>query len=297
MANKEQKTRISSSDRKVNASWVNNAVKSLQITGQNTLKSFAPNLYEVTSNVNKTSRDVVTNIRQGKTSVNNITRNIKSNKYVKYGFDFFKNALKQIQTGNLNDPDATTNAYFDKMGFGDLDSMFDDDSGVSFGDDGADNVDVNVSDNSAGMIALSEQVRTQTEMSLKTSQANLDAMIAINATNMMQTQKMTSEIVSGLNAINQNLASLVEYNNSSMSKFIESSIAYYEKMGSKSEEETKYNDSTKVTAEDVLRGNNGNINFSVYKDYVKKSFKEAFKKTEIGQISSVFTDDMIEAFS
>ena len=77
MANKEQKTRISSSDRKVNASWVNNAVKSLQITGQNTLKSFAPNLYEVTSNVNKTSRDVVTNIRQGKTSVNNITRNIK----------------------------------------------------------------------------------------------------------------------------------------------------------------------------------------------------------------------------
>ena len=294
---KEQRTQLSSHDTKVQASWLKNASKSLGVTGLNTLKSFAPNLYEVTTSATKTSRDIVKDLRQGKVSVNTIHRNIKNNKYIKYADKALKTMGKQITTGNFNDPEAVDRAMMNSMGFDDLDSMFDD-SGLSFGDDGADNnvnVDVNVSDNNAGMFALSEQVRTQTEMSIKTSQANLDAMIALNANTMMQTQKMSTEIISGLNAINQNLASIVEYNNSTMSKFITSSIAFYEKMGSKSEEEnSNYNDSSKVTIDDVLRGNHGNINFSVYKDYVKSNFKEALKKTEIGEIASMLTDDMIE---
>ena len=293
---KEQRTKLSSSDKKVEASWLKNAGRSLGVTGLNTLKSFAPNLYEVTTSATKTGRDVVKEIKQGKISVNTIHKNIKNNKYIKYADDAFKTALKQIKTGNLNDPDAADRAMMKNMGFDDLDSMFDD-SGISFGDDGADNnvdVDVNVSDNNAGMFALSEQIRTQTELSLKTNQANLDAMIALNANTMMQNQKTSTEIISGLNAINQNLASLVEYNNSSMSKFIESSMAYYEKMGSKIEDQSNYNDSTKVTAADVLRGNNGNINFSEYKKYVKSSFKKTIKETDIGQLASFITDDFIE---
>lgn len=295
---KNERTRLSSSDTKIRASWVNNATKSLQITGQNVLKSFAPNLYEVTFNATKTSRDIIKDMRQNKYSVNNIHRNLKNNKYIKYAQDGLKNALDQVRTGNFNDPDAADKAMMHSFGFDDLESMIDDDGGISFGDDGAENnvdVDINVSNSNAGMFALSEQLRSQTEVSLQTSQANLDAMIALNANSMMQTQKISTEIVSGLNAINQNLASLVEYNNSSMSKFITSSIAYYEKMGSRAEEEGSYTDSSKVTVNDVLRGNNGNINFTAYKDYVKTNFKKTLKDTEIGQIASmVMNDQFIE---
>ena len=295
---KNERTRLSSSDTKVRASWVNNATKSLQITGQNVLKSFAPNLYEVTTSATKTSRDIIKDIRQNKYSVNNIHRNLKNNKYIKYAQDGLKNALDQVRTGNFNDPDAADKAMMHSFGFDDLESMLDDDGGISFGDDGAENnvdVDINVSNSNAGMFALSEQLRSQTEVSLQTSQANLDAMIALNANSMMQTQKISTEIISGLNAINQNLASLVEYNNSSMSKFITSSIAYYEKMGSRAEEESSYTDSSKVTVNDVLRGNNGNINFTAYKDYVKTNFKKTLKDTEIGQIASmVMNDQFIE---
>ena len=295
---KNERTRLSSSDTKIRASWVNNATKSLQITGQNVLKSFAPNLYEVTTSATKTSRDIIKDIRQNKYSVNNIHRNLKNNKYIKYAQDGLKNALNQVRTGNFNDPDAADKAMMHSFGFDDLESMLDDDGGISFGDDGAENnvdVDINVSNSNAGMFALSEQLRSQTEVSLQTSQANLDAMIALNANSMMQTQKISTEIISGLNAINQNLASLVEYNNSSMSKFITSSIAYYEKMGSRAEEEGSYTDSSKVTVNDVLRGNNGNINFTAYKDYVKTNFKKTLKDTEIGQIASmVMNDQFIE---
>ena len=190
---KNERTRLSSSDTKVRASWVNNATKSLQITGQNVLKSFAPNLYEVTTSATKTSRDIIKDIRQNKYSVNNIHRNLKNNKYIKYAQDGLKNALDQVRTGNFNDPDAADKAMMHSFGFDDLESMLDDDGGISFGDDGAENnvdVDINVSNSNAGMFALSEQLRSQTEVSLQTSQANLDAMIALNANSMMQTQKI-----------------------------------------------------------------------------------------------------------
>lgn len=280
------------------ASWLNNAIKSIGLSAKNVLqKEYAPNLYEAVSSGAKTSKSIITTLRQNAAANNRVQNQLANNKYVKYAQTAYKNALYDLRTGNFNNEGRTNKEFENSFGFDELEDAFGDD--FSFGDDGAD-VDVNiigspVSQDNSAMFALTDQVRKGTEATLKTSQANMNAMIAMNSASMMQIQTLSTQVIGELNSINQNISAMIEFNNTSMNKFIQSSLAFYERMGTRFDSEDSYGKTEKLTADQVMNNRKGGINFSTYKDYIKQNFKSVTSKGTLGMLKGVLdSDEMIQ---
>ena len=301
MAKRNGAARLASSSRTntINTKWLQNAVKSIGASAKNVLKNdFAPNLYSAVSSGAETAKSVVSALRTNTAGTGNVQRQISNNKYVKAANNAYKNALADLKAGNFNNDDRLTDALFGDMGFDDIDSFFDD-GGFTFDDDGAEsNVNVNViganSGNNDAMFAMSTQLQKNAEATLKTSQANMNAMIAMNSASMVQIQQFGSNIVSGLDAINSNLTQLIEFNNSNQTKFIESSLAFFERMGAKFDSETNTGGGNEKITADNLFGSGGGINMSQYKEYVKQQFKQTFQGSMVGMAASMIDDNMLD---
>ena len=279
-------------------SWLNNAIKSIGLSAKNVLqKEYAPNLYEAVSSGAKTSKSIVTTLRRNAAANNRVQNQLANNKYVKYAQTAYKNALYDLRTGNFNNEDRVNKEFESSLGFDDIEDAFGDD--FSFGDDGAD-VDVNiigspVSQDNSAMFALTDQVRKGTEATLKTSQANMNAMIAMNSASMMQIQTLSTQVIGELNSINQNISAMIEFNNTSMNKFIQSSLAFYERMGTRFDSEDSYGKTEKLTADQVMNNSKGGINFSTYKDYIKQNFKSVTSEGTLGMLKGILdSDEMIQ---
>ena len=279
-------------------SWLNNAIKSIGLSAKNVLqKEYAPNLYEAVSSGAKTSKSIITTLRQNAAANNRVQNQLANNKYVKYAQTAYKNALYDLRTGNFNNEDRVNKELENSLGFDELEDAFGDD--FSFGDDGAD-VDVNiigapVSQDNSAMFALTDQVRKGTEATLKTSQANMNAMVAMNSASMMQIQTLSTQVIGELSSINQNISAMIEFNNTSMNKFIQSSLAFYERMGTRFDSEDSYGKSEKLTADQVMNNSKGGINFSTYKDYIKQNFKSVTSEGSLGMLKGILdSDEMIQ---
>jgi hypothetical protein len=298
----KEKAKLASS-KPVSTKWLNNAMRSVGISTRNVIKKEFPNIYETAETGINTSKSVISTLRRNANGTNQISQQLQHNKYVKFAQSAYKNALNDLRSGNLNNEsrvEKEMSSMFGGSGDENIESLFED-SGISFGDDGADNVNVNIvetSDNSNDAVfAVTTQMQKQTEATLKTSQANLNATIAMNSAAMMQHQQTNSLIVSGLDAINSNLTKLISFNNDNMNKFIEASMTFYEKMGAKIVSDGSASTTTqnaKLNGVDVINDTSGGINFSQYKQLVKQQFKDALSKSELGMVDGLLTDDMLK---
>ena len=281
----------------VSTKWLQNAMRSIGVSTKNVLKNdFAPNIYDAVESGVGTSKSVISTLKRSASGANTINSQLQNNKYVKFAQTAYKNALSDLKSGKLNNEDRLSESLMGGSD-GNFDSFFNDDSGFTFGDDGADSVNVqivNASGDNDAMFAMTTQLQKQTEATIKTSQANMNAMIAVNSASMMQSQQIGSQIVGGLEAINKNLSSLIEYNNSNMNKFIESSLAFYEKMGASFDKGVAGNEAPKLNASNVLGANGGGINIGQYKQYVKQQFKNNLKNSDAGMIADLLDGDMLE---
>ena len=271
-------TKLASS-KPVSTKWLNNAMRSIGISTKNVLKQdFAPNVYTAVESGFNTSKSIISTLRNNASGTNQLNNQLSNNKYVKFARMAYRNAISDLKTGNFHNDERQAEEFLGDFGSDKIESTFED-AGFSFDDDGADvNVNViNATNNNDAMFAMTTQLQKQTEATLKTSQANMNAMIAVNSAAMMQTQQIGASIISGLDAINKNLSVLIEYNNSNMNKFIEASVAYYEKMGAKADKGSGQT-SDKIHASQVL-GATGSINLSDYKKYVKQHLKDGLRGT------------------
>lgn len=288
MASRSRAT-ISAKTENYQTKWLKNAMKSVGISTQEVLKEMSPNLYQAASSGAKAGRAFVTSMRRDKTTNAQIGNMLKSNKYVQYANKAYKNALEDIKTGNLNNTQRAEEAF---MG------SFEDDfsSDFSFGDDGGDTpVNVNyVNNNTEGFISLGEQMAAQSKANIKMQKASMDAYIAVSAAGMQQMNQLGSNILGQLNSINENLANIVQYNNDNMSRFIEASMAYYEKTGAKIAGDDYGSGSSRIGARDVLSGSKGGLNLSQYKAYVKQQLKDMKDNSTAGFIASMLDDQMLE---
>lgn len=289
---------FNSKSKKSQTPWLKNAMRSIGISSNEVLKDLSPNIYEVVSSGAKTLSDVKKISRKGSTS--SALNTLSSNKFVKMGQETIKNALEDIRTGNFNNTERQDKAMEKAMG---LDS-FDDDFGTFLDDsdwdsDGWDSDDSGSPivqqyiSNGAGndaivasTVELSKEIRNQSETQLKVAKANLDTMISISSAQMMQSQEIGNTVISHLGNISNSLASIVEYNNENMTRFIESSLAFMEKMGAREEEQNSFDD--KITPSSVYNNNKGGLNVSNYKKLVLQQFQKEFKGSQIG-----FFADMI----
>lgn len=275
--------------------WLRNALKSVGISTQEAIKEISPNLYEITNTGVTTSRNLINSMRRNANNTNRVGETLSSNKYVQYAQKAYRNAMSDIKSGNFNNQDRMSDAM--QSSFGGADDLKD---GFSFGDDGADsagNVNVNYINNGAdngAMLHLSTQIQNQTNAQLKTQKASMDAYIAVNAASMQQVGQIGAEIVGQLTNMNNNLSAIVQYQNDNMTRFIEASIAYYERTGAAiTQGKDGQSSNEKLSAKDVFNSRAGGINMGRYKTYVKQQAKDLFDHSNIGLLKSLADDPMM----
>ena len=299
------KASVQTKSKGFNGKWIKNAMKSIGLSTQDSLKELYPNLAEVTEASADATKNLIGIIRQRSSDVNGVGDSLKKNKYVKAAGTAFKNALSDLKTGNLNNTDRAMGAFTgdesDDYNFNDTFDFNDDESSdVSFGDDDTpttNNVSFNVvnqgkTDNSA-MLAFQEQTKKQTEVMLKTNKATMDAQIATASASMYQIEKIGSEVIGHLSNISNSLTSMVEYQNDNMTKFIEASLAYYEKIGAA--QVADYNDDEKkLVGSDIFNSDlHGGVNVANYKRLIVQQLKDTFRHSEIGGLEMLADEDTL----
>ena len=277
------------SNKNINTKWLQSAMKSIGISTRNVIQRITPNIYDTAVSGAEIGRDFVTSARQNVSSIDKVAGTIRGNRYVQYAEKAYKNALTDIKSGNLNNEARAEEAMMNSFGFGS------DGDGYSFGDDGGDGNTYNVYQNSGtseAMLKISDQMAKGQVAQVKMQKASMDAYIAVQSTMMHQMAKNHAEIVNHLTNIHSELSSINTFNTENMSKFIEGSLAFYEKMGRMSEEENNNKSNGKLTMADVMKANGG-INVRTYKDYVKQNMKAAFKRTSIGMTLGLVDNDLM----
>lgn len=278
------------SNRNINTKWLQSAMKSIGISTRNVIQKITPNIYDTVVSGAEIGRDFVTTARQNVSSIDKVSNTIRGNRYVQYAEKAYKNALTDIKTGNLNNEGRAEEAMMNSFGFGS------DGDGYSFGDDGGEGGNTyNVYQNSGtseAVLKISDQMAKGQVAQVKMQKATMDAYIAVQSTMMHQMAKNHAEIINHLTNIHSELASINSFNSENMSKFIEGSLAYYEKMGRMSEADNNNSSNGKMTMADVMKSGGG-INLRSYKDYVKQNMKAAFKKTDIGMSLGLLDNDMM----
>lgn len=298
------KASIQSKSKSFNGKWIKNAMKSIGLSTQDSLKELYPNLAEVTGAANEARKNITNTLRSKSTDVNGISDSLKKNKYVQAAGTAFKNALEDLKAGNFNNTERLMGSMGGQGEDTDVSDSFefddDDSSDISFGDEDTpttNNVNFNVvnqgsSDNGA-MLAFQEQSRKQTEAIVKTNKARMDAQIATASASMYQMEKLSGEVIGHLSNISNSLTALVDYQNQNMTKFIEASLGYYEKVGS-AQLSDDYDDDKRLVGSDIFNSDTkGGINIANYKRLIVQQLKETFRDSQIGGLEMLADEDTL----
>lgn len=279
----------------VGGRWLKNAMQAVGSSTKAVLKEYSPNVSDAMSSGAQLARQFNQTLRGNTSNMNKASRQINQNRYVRFANTAFRNAIHDIATGKLAGDESRADAAMSKsMGF---DSLFGD-SGLTFGDEGADGTNVNINyvdtgGDANGLAELSSSVNRNAELTLKTSKAQMDAYVAISTATMQQTQAISAQINEHLSNINNNLAALVEYNNTNMNKFIEASMAYMERVGGAMDKEGSSGGKRDDNVNSLFNANGG-IDLGRYKQYVKGRVKENLQGTQFGMVTSLLSDDILE---
>ena len=271
---------------KMTTPWLTNAMKSIGSSGVSEIAKLFPNLSDFTT----TGINTIRSVQSGSGGKSGITNAVMSNKYVKAAKTAIKNIEEDLKTGNFNNDSRLASSYLG----GGSDSSSDEDHGFSFGD-GFDNEDDSSTSDSTlieSNFMISDQIGKQTKAQMKTSKANLEAMASIASATIAQTQSLGTGIIDQLTNVNNNLNTLITYNNENFSKYIEASISFYEKVGSsltKGNKERSYDD--KITPYDLLKSSkSGGLNLNKYIKFVKQNMNSG----EASMINSMLDENSLQ---
>ena len=277
----------------IKTTWLKNALSAVGSSSRQVLGEYAPTITGAVTTGAQLARSMNTSVRG--TRRGSAGTNLNQNKYVKLANTAFKNALDDLKSGHL----AGNDKRFEQaiMGDGGFDDLFDSGgSGVSFGDEGGGNVtinNVNAAGTAEAFTSLNSSISQQTELTLRTSKAQTDAFVSLTSAQFFQSQQIGGQILEHLSAMNQNLAALVEYNSTNMNKFIESSLAFYDKAGQAMTKKESDDDDDEGSINKVI-GANGGFDISAYKKYVTKRLKDNLSNSEFGMLTSLMDENMLK---
>ena len=278
----------------IKTTWLKNALSAVGSSSRQVLGEYAPTITGAVTTGAQLARSMNTSVRG--TRRGSAGTNLNQNKYVKLANTAFKNALDDLKSGHL----AGNDKRFEQaiMGDGGFDDFFDSGgSGVSFGDEGGGNVtinNVNAAGTAEAFTSLNSSISQQTELTLRTSKAQTDAFVSLTSAQFFQSQQIGGQILEHLSAMNQNLAALVEYNSTNMNKFIESSLAFYDKAGQAMTKKESDDDDDDEGSINKVIGANGGFDISAYKKYVTKRLKDNLSNSEFGMLASLMDENMLK---
>lgn len=275
---------------KINSKWMQNAVKSLGLAGTEVIKEIFPATTSAVTSTSKLASDAIKSARDATKDSKSISNTLNQMSGVRMAKEVVENSIADLKSGKLynpdrdpfsSGPDGFSEDDVDTM-FGDIDDMFSDDG--SGDTDSAPDIQINnqvVNRDGSSQDATIQVLQKTTQHQLQASKAQIDAMVSISSMQMARTSEMGAKIVDALDAINNNIASLIEFNNDNMSKLISSSISFYEQMGMKKEEEYS-GGKGQVKPEDIF--SNG-FNASTYKDYIKQNINNSMLMSTLGMVT------------
>lgn len=213
--------------------WASNVLKSMGYTATDVISATMPNTIDIARNNTQIITDIVRSAKTMKTSNRRLLSAIGSNEYTQLTREAIKNAKEDLRTGNINNRDRAN-----KVIMGDLGDDFDfdfDEGGDDFsssvtsetGEDGSTTnvvVNTNINENNPMVVATNKQ----TKAILETAEASQNAQFAIANRSIMMDSKMLETMSTGMQAINDNVGSIVSFNADTMSKFTAASLAFYE---------------------------------------------------------------------
>ena len=266
--------------RQMRTTWLKNATKSLGMNALEVVQSFTPNVSEIVTTSSQTSKGLIDTLRSGRMSSRQVGRMIQQNPYFRLAVTGLENIKEDLKAGNFNNTERQNQAFLGEgsdmgMNFGDFDSDDNDSSGSM-------NITV---DNSSTGAALSEMSTRQTNAIMKSAEATINANIANTTALMQQQQEYGAKVLTSLDNITNHLAAMVSFNNENMSKFIQSSTAYFERVGSAVEEMSS--SKTQMTGSDVLKTKNGGIEFSKYRELVGQQMKDFIENSSAGMVKNM----------
>ena len=266
MASKNNRNNVKKTASTINSKWLSNTLKSMGVAGTQVIKDLMPATSETFSSTTRAVSDTINAVRSAGNSNKRMSDVLQKNPVIKVGQEFFKNAIEDIRTGNIYNTDREMgsdddlNMDFDTI-FEDIDDYYGD--GESSGDVNINNNIVNNSDNGATLKALQQQ----TEYQVKSTKATVDTMVSIASTSIMHNTEIGNKVLSELSAINSNLAAIIEYNNTNMTKFIEASVGYYEQMASIKDD---FSPAKEIKSENLF-SSKGGLDVKTYAEYVKQN--------------------------
>lgn len=269
---------------KLNAQWLRNATRSLGSTSMSVLQDISPNIY----NAAESAASVTKAIRRTKVTSNTIAKAMDNNKYVKMGKRALSNAMKDLKSGNFN------NTSRGSGGSEDVDTTyhFGDDS-ESSGSEGQIHTTINF--NPDGLNNINNSIVQQTKYQMQASQANIDAMVATSSAIMAMNQRNAEASLNMLNNINNSLQAIIKYNNENMTKFITTSMTYYEMMGKAYSPSEKRKDE-RLTGKDLVDGR-GSLTKGNLSKILKQNLKAAYQESQLGgmlELVDNFSDEIVK---
>ena len=267
----------------INSQWLKNTLKSMGVASTEVIKDMMPATSSTISTTASAVTQTVKSLTSGKSNARKIGAALSKNPVVQMAKDGLRNALDDVKSGNLyNTERSGMEDDIDTM-FGDLDSMFDDEP--AGGDVNIENNTIVQNDASGATL---KAIQKQSEYQLKASQATIDTMVSVASVNMMENAKLGSQILDQLGTINANIAAMVEYQNTNVTKFINASIGYYEQMAKKAEADSS--SSSGVSGSSVI-GSGGGLDFGNYREYVKQNIKKMGSESTVGSMAAMILEN------
>lgn len=256
-----------------NSTWFQNALKSVGAASGDIIKELLPYTSESASNVMGVAKDVRNTIRKSAATGRTVTGQLEKNNLIQMGRNALKNAADDLKSGKLYNSDRGVDFGGD-FNFDDIDMSFGDSDEAdesSYGDNTVIN-NVNTIDSSA-VLAVRDSVNNQTNATIAGATATVNTIVAATSNMMMANQKNMGDVISHLNNIDTNIASMLTYMNENVTKYIEASIAHYQEVAPVKSSSTTSTSDDKATSETVF-GSSG-FNASEYVKYVKQNIKNS----------------------
>ena len=296
-----------------NNEWFKNVIKSIGYASADIIKETIPSTFEFVESNGKEALDLYQQLREDgpKSITKMVADGASKNQYIKIANEAISNIKDDIKTGKLyNKEREEKSVYAD--GDDDFEFTFgEDDEDFSFGgddeteseeiDDGSvtnikkvtvNNINANITKNNP----MVQSLEKQSEMIVGLSEATNKTNIGLATTSYTLTSKISSDIVTGLGSVNDNLSALVNFNNDSMSKYVAASLQYYEDSLNMMRQTLEHNtpatnNTTQTDDEPELFLSNGGLNIGGYVNRVKKNVKNTIESDlMLNSIYSVVND-------
>lgn len=224
------------------SNWFKNAAKSLGYAGIDVLKETLPSITS-TIDVNKDfTVDVIGRIGAAikNRNLSELTGEMseKNKRFIENLNKIKTNAISDALTGKFVNKDRAESSMMDDDDF-DIDGFDDDSFSIDVDDNFDDNIDDNdditvvspditINSNIGKNNPMVKAVSAQTDLMMQNEKASAARALGISESHMTLTKEVTSVLYSGIESINSNLKTLVEFNNDKFSGYVGASLKYYE---------------------------------------------------------------------